>query len=425
MSDSSFVGRRAFLLFLLALSAAAALVLGASAALGRSPKLIAGDGCAYYSWLPTLFIDHDLDFRNNLRALYAPDSAAGQYLPTPRGTVATKCPIGLALMEFPVFAVAHLFARTAGAPADGVSMPYQVAVAAWLAGVFLLGLRAFHLALRVRGVGEPVAFLFAAMIVPGTNLLHYLLKEPSMPHAANVALIGFLAYLGAFGARDRLMDLGLGMLIGLLLVTRNSTAALLPWIAMYLAPARRSAGGWTLMALGALALLAANYAAVYLMWGRLTFRTYADEGFTGGLAGLLGSLFGVRHGLFVFHPWYLVLLALTAAGAVRMREHRPLFISALLSFALLWIFNGTWWCWWFGTSFGNRAFIESLPMLTFCAALFVSREWPGWTRRTRACLCAGSALLVLVNLYLWAGFLLGRYDRDGAHTWGELLFWAL
>jgi len=401
----------------------AVLVLGASLFLGKSTKLITSDGNAYYAWLPTLFIDHDLDFRNNFRDLYAPDSIRNSVIMTPDGRGANKCPVGMAILELPGFALGHVAARLASVPADGVSAPYQIAVAAWLVVLYLFSFYLFYLALLRYSVSAPLAFLFSAMALVGTNVIHYIAKEPAMPHVANVALINLVLFVSSSGRRGLGRDILAGVLLGMLLITRNATLAVVPWLVFLLLRNGFSIRRSLALATGPVLLFALNLLCFYLLWRHLVIRTYGNEGFTGGLAGMAGTLFGSRHGLFVYHPWYLVLLALNVIGLWRLREHRSSLMLILLAFTLLWVFNGTWWCWWFSAGFGNRAFIEIAIPLTFGAALVAQREVPAISRAGQRALAAGLVLVVLLNVNLWTGYLLGRYAADGKDTVAKTYLW--
>ena len=46
--------------------------------------------------------------------------------------------------------------------------------------------------------------------------------------------------------------------------------------------------------------------------------------------------------------------------------------ATIASFLLMAVANGTWCCWWFGGTFGNRAFLDFLPALSLVAALSLS-----------------------------------------------------
>jgi len=218
-------------------------------------------------------------------------------------------------------------------------------------------------------------------------------------------------------------DMLAGMLLGMLLITRNATLAIVPWLVLLLLRNDPSPRRVLALAAGPIFLFALNLLCFYFLWRRLVIRTYGNEGFTGGLAGMAGALFGSRHGLFIYHPWYLVLLALNLIGLRRLPEQRASLGLILLAVALLWLFNGTWWCWWFGAGFGNRAFIEVLIPLTFGAALVIQREAPGISRTGQRILLAGCVLVVLLNVNLWTGYLLGRYSVDGKDTVAKTYLW--
>lgn len=134
---------------------------------------------------------------------------------------------------------------------------------------------------------------------------------------------------------------------------------------------------------------------------------------TAGLHGVLSTLISARHGLFVYHPAYLLLLA-CAILALSRPESRVLASSALVSFLCLAVINGTWW---FGDSFGNRAFIETLPMLVFVAGV----SMPARPRPKQIAAVVG--VLTALNLWLWSGYLLGRYPADGLHSIAEAWLW--
>src|SRR5262249_37459374 len=81
--------------------------------------LIVSDGRGYYVYLPSLVIDGDLDFRNQMLehgpAAGRPALERGL---TPRGLVANRYPVGLALTLAPAFLAAHAAAE-AGHAATG------------------------------------------------------------------------------------------------------------------------------------------------------------------------------------------------------------------------------------------------------------------------------------------------------------------
>ncbi|MBY0277769.1 hypothetical protein K2Z84_20740 [Candidatus Binatia bacterium] len=402
------------------------LILLVSMRSGGSSALIVGDGKAYYAWARSALVDHDLDFGNDYRLLYPPDPLPDEAeARTPIGRVPNKYPVGLALVEAPGVLLADLLAHVVpGATADGASWPYQVVVAGWLVALELLGVLLLFRAMVRLGAAPTWAAASSAVLLAGTNLIHYVAKEPAMAHGAGIALFGIALYVAA-GWPDRWSGVGLagrllfGALLGLLVLVRNSNVVLLPLLGWAAVRKRGVSTAVAPIVASCALILLLQPLSLYLLWGDLRLHTYPSEGFTADRFGVWNTLFSTRHGLFVYHPWYLVLVVLNCLAL--SRGPRTIAALALSSFAGLVVINGTWWCWWFGASFGNRAFVESLAPMTVGASLFVSRSRN--PRRT-ALLCGAAAVAaILSNVDLWLGYLLHRYPHDGGHGITDAYLW--
>ncbi len=403
----------------------------ASLVYGDNKVLIQSDGKDYYIWARSILLDRDIDFRNDYQVMYAPDSTPPDAaVRTPAGYVVNKFPMGMAILEMPGLMLGHFVARyVTHSPTDGVSLPYQVAVAWSLLGLYFASFILFYQAMLRLGVARVWAFGFCLTALLGTNLIHYVAKEMTMVHAAGVAVFNILLFLIVrwVGADERIRvvhGLLLGGLLGLLFLVRNTSVLLVPVLAAVVW-ARSRIRFSELMPVLAGAVLIASVQAVSLwfLWGRLRFSGYVSESFTSGVSGIVSTLMSARHGLLAYHPWYAILLLLSAYGVVRMPRVRLVCAAALASFLLMAIANGTWWCWWFGHSFGNRAFIETLPSLSIAAALVVSNLNLG--RCAAVVLATLVVVVVLVNLNLWVGYLLQAYSPDGGHTIAQAYLWLL
>jgi hypothetical protein len=392
---------------------------------GRSGgKLINGDAKGYYAWLRSIVFDQDVDFRNDYALIYPPETPPPEAAQlTPRGLVVDKYPIGLAIVEVPGFVVGHIAAKALGYPANGVSPPYQLAVVVWLQLFCLGSFVALWFGLVRAGARENVATLVIASALLATNLLQYIAR-PAWSHGPGVALLNFayLLIITARGARDENRRMiGLGALLGLALIVRPSNVAMAPFFVFMLAS---SFARWRShigrVVFGAAPLVGIHLASIWALWGSLHVSGYGDEGFTGGLTGIAGTLFSARHGLFVYHPWYLVMLGL-AVAATRNPATRRVAIGTLLSFAALTIINGMWWCWWFGEAYGNRAFIELIPALLVPAALWLS----ALKARTVRAFALTAGTLAVVNVTLWTGFVIRRFPADGLHSVADAYLWPL
>jgi hypothetical protein len=400
---------------------------------GDNKVLILGDGKNYYIWARSIVLDGDIDFRNDYQIMSASDSSPLPWeaaVRTPAGHVLNKYPVGMAILEVPGLLLGHVIARyVVRSLPDGVSPPYQMAVV-WSLLVLYFG--SFVLLYRLMscvGVARIWGFAFCLTALVGTNLIYYVAKEPTMAHASGAAVLNILLFLvvrwGGGHARIRpAPGILLGALVGLLFLIRNTNVLLLPVLAAVAWTRRRgSLREATPILVGAACIAALQPVSLWFLWGRPRLSTYINESFTSGVSGVIKALVSARHGLLVYHPWYAALLLLAAYGALRLPQARRVCIAAIVSFLLVAVANGTWWCWWFGHSFGNRAFIEILPALSLVGALSASRLNLGG--RATAALVVFMLAIVAVNLYLCAGYILQGFPHDGSHTVAQAYLWVL
>ena len=98
-------------------------------------RLYASDEVQYFAWLRSLAFDRDADFQNEYQYFYdAGVSRSPEFhetfleRQTPSGRRMNFTTLGSALLWAPFYAAGHLAALLSGAPADGFSRPYIVAV---------------------------------------------------------------------------------------------------------------------------------------------------------------------------------------------------------------------------------------------------------------------------------------------------------
>ena len=384
--------------------------------------LIASDGKGYYAWLRSIALDGDVDFRNDFALIYPPDPVPDGPI-TPRGLVADKYPVGVAITEAPGFLMGHLMAYALGLPRDGVSAPYQFSVALWLQALLLVSLGVLWTTLLRLGGDPSVAALGVVSALSATNLVQYAAR-PTMSHAPGIVVICFALHLATTLQPTRRVGrlAALGALLGLAVIIRPTNLALgaffLPFLWRSL---RRDVRAWATLAGAFVTVAAIQVGLASTLWGRLQFQGYTEEGFTAGVHGIVGTLFSSRHGLFVYHPWYLIALGLTVAAILRPSTRAPA-VGALVSFITLTVANGTWWNWWFGDGFGNRAFIEIIPVLLVPSVLWLSSARADLRLRLRSMALTVGALS-LINAVLWTGFIFRRYPPDGQHSVTQAYFW--
>lgn len=197
--------------------------------------LIGSDGIGYYMYVRSLVIDHDLDFANEYARL-CPTIDVAQ-LRTATGLVGNQYAIGPGILWSPFFVAAHLIVlglQHIGlrVVADGYGYAYQAAVCVGSIVYGSLGLLLIH---RVMGRYYAQTALAAAVLAClATNVIYYLIAEPSVSHMCSLFAVALLLDVWtrsrpAFCAR-RCLEIGLvGGLVG---IVRQPDATLLAILVM-------------------------------------------------------------------------------------------------------------------------------------------------------------------------------------------------
>lgn len=356
-------------------------LLGVLAVLSVSFKkdfnFVVSDGRFYYVYLPSLVVDGDLDFTNQVREHWD-----GDYHPpleqhrTPRGRVANKYPVGLALTLAPSFLAAHAIAHACHALTgagwclpNGYTLPYQLLNLLWLLTLAVASMRCVDRLLTEAFRVDPRWIALAVVTFwLGSPLFYYTFREPFMVHAAGTFWVS-AALLLVWRLRVGLSagQLPAGRLFLLTFTTAMAlvcrpTNAFLASALLYLFVCVVRAGqlGQLLKQGPALVLglvpVSVQMMTWYALYGRPVVYSYGAERFDWAHPAGWQTLFSSRHGLFFWSP-----LLLAAAGGfvwrLRRRPH-PLQSVLLAAFLGLWYCNSCWSCWWFGDAFGGRAFLE-------------------------------------------------------------------
>ncbi|MEY3902728.1 MAG: hypothetical protein RL189_2034 [Pseudomonadota bacterium] len=402
---------------------------------GTPGKIVTSDGNGYYAWLTTLTADADLRFYNDLINLYTPDDT--RWIEEAGENVVNVYPPGLAIVMSPGFIVAHVSSKILGAVDIAQHTPYdpfyKIITAAWMFVFYLFGIYFFQRLLEKFTHNRLCSAACALTIVLGSNLVHYISKEPSMTHGTIFSLTSITSLL-LVSARESSFKsavwIGAGALVGLMLAVRNSTIALLPW--WILLGWNATNESWKIRSkaaviagIAALSVFSVQPILLSLMAGKFTLNAYPTYGLSAGLEGIWKGLLSSRHGLFAYHPiWAAVIVGVVVS--LLQKNLRLYAMAALLCFLCAVYINGTWPNWWFGDSFGNRAYLDVLAPCSLVAATALF-SWLEKKNQLRMHFAAAVTALTLIvaNLTLWVGFLLRRFPADGLHSYSEAWLWWL
>lgn len=353
---------------------------------GMQHKVIKGDGEGYYAYLPAIFIYHDLSFgfkeeyqskhygfavkQKNFQNLVGHKSV-NKYFP------------GVAVLWLPFFLLAHALALLFGLEADGYSHIYQLAIA--FANLFYLwaGARILKKHLQESGISQGIATAAVVVVLLGTNIFFYSVYDSSLTHIPNFFLVAAFAYGVLKFSRSALTNylLFASVAYGLLLISRPQDGIVLFAIPVIIGTRQQT---WytiklvfskfkNFLALGGSLgfILVFPLVLWHIQTGEWIVMSYGNETFDFLNPQFSQVLFGYRKGWIVYTP----LILLCFYGIYRIWRANKFRAGSLILFIVIavWV-TSSWWCWYYGMSFGQRPLIEFYPILALPLALVLTQN---------------------------------------------------
>lgn len=331
----------------------------------------------YYAYLPGIFIRHDI----RLHYLDADSSLQKSELTPlklPDRSNLIKMTCGTAICYAPFFFLAHGYSLLFG-EATGYSLTY-----AWclvIGALFYAGLSLFVLRnILLRFFSDAVVAATLISISLGTNLFYYTAYEGLMSHVyaffAFVMVVWFT--IRFFELPGKTTAIALGFFCGLATVIRpNDVLIILIPLLLGISSIASLTNRINFFRIHILKILLAVLAfllpCMLQMWywktvtGSWFYYSYRGEPFYFHDPQFLNTLFSYRKGWLLYTPMMVFavcgfLFLFRVAGKLAT----PILVFFLINLYLL----ASWWCWWYGGSFGNRAFVESYALMVFPLAAF-------------------------------------------------------
>lgn len=345
----------------------------------QNNRIIAWDVISYYAYLPATFIYDDitLDFTRGR------DEFSDKFWPqtTEDGSLVIKTTMGVAWFYTPWFIAGHITARLSGYEANGFTEPYRFFLQ--LGGIVIMIISLIMLRnLLLTWFSDRVTAVTLILLTFATNLYYYGTIESTYSHIYSFFLIIlFIRETARFYRNPSPLTPALiGITAGLATLIRPTNIII---IIIFLLWEVKNLDGIT----ARIRILLSGYRSVIIIilffilpwipqllyWKEITgqwfYYSYLDEKFFFGHPHLAKGLFGFRKGLFIYAP---VLLA-AWTGIFFMKEQLKNARLVLIIFTLVntyIIFS--WWCWWYGGSYGQRAFVDTLGLYAIPMAAFVA-----------------------------------------------------
>lgn len=404
-----------YALILLVLVAA---VMGNNLKKWKDNKIIDNDVISYYAYLPAAFIYRDLsfEFTKNL----PPDFEGKIWTHKADNGVRTlKMTMGLSLLWIPFFLIAHGFTCLSGYPSNGYSMPYSVAILAAAIAYLFIGLW-FLRKILLKYFGEWPTTIALIAVVLSTNLLYYVIAEPGMSHIYSFALVNLFMYLclGWVEQPTYRTTLYAGSVAGLLALIRpvNGIVILIPILLILFSNELIRMKKYGIEKLIKMALLAGFVFSLMLLpqliyWKQITghwlYYSYNNEGFFFSNPQIINGLFSYRKGWLVYTP----IMIFAFFGFAFIKKELAVLRNSLLTFLVLFLFIVfSWWCWWYGGSYGSRPMIDIYGIMAVGLAAFIYKiaQTPIWSK---------ISMLMLLGFFIY----LNIFQMDQYRT--SLLHW--
>jgi len=392
----------------------AIILLGVAISIGHQaqrnfPLVTVWDVYGYYVYLPAAITYNDVEqfrFVEDHFAEYPMQSGIFQLMDVQKGRI----PIytnGLALIWSPFYLIAEGVATGTHWKRDGMSAPYQMSLI--LASLFYIAISLIFLRIFLLRYFDDitVAVSLAAMVL-GTNLFHYWLLSPGMPHAYVFAGHALVLYCtDSWFRRQRFIYAASGAAIIAIMCLIRPTEAIMVMLPLGYAFAKRHQFEWKsshiYQIIGATLIAALLVVPQILIWlqntGDWVFNAYTEVGHRFYFDGrfVLDGLLSYRKGWLLYTP--LVVLAFFGLFVAKGNIKKWLIPVGLVILLHTYI-TFSWHWWWYANSFGSRPMVHIYPELSIGLAAFIT--YFGNNVKSRVALTSVLSLLIGLNLFqIW------------------------
>lgn len=348
-------------------------------------RIIESDVRHYYAWIPSILVykDISLSFLD-----INPDKNKDHFITvdrTPDGKLYFKTTMGVALLQLPFILPVHYFLELTGNEADGFSMPYRIALIIGSLFYYFMGLFIIRfLVVKRMKLSDKISALTILLIGLGTNIVIYVAREPALSHVYSFFTIGlFLLITDKFYRNPKWINGALmGIVFGIITLIRpiNLIVGLIPvlWGVTNYSDIKgrvllfwKKPGVLLMIILGFIVIWTPQLMYNLYLYGNLTFHGYGtgDERFFFSNPQIINNLFSYRKGWFLYTP----AMVLAVLGFISLyRNFRSMFWSILAILVILIYINSSWYSWWFGGSYGQRAYIDIYALLALPIAALLN-----------------------------------------------------
>jgi len=394
---------------------------------------IKSDGEGYYDYLPSLFIRHDfIRLHTNQKShpqLYERINEKKCYNDY-QGLKVNKYPCGTALLLTPFYGIATIISNNTEPNSDGYEIVYHKWVLYAALFYVFLTLLFFKKILALYNIDYVNITLSQFFLVFSTSILHYANQEAAFSHVYSLfAITAFMYFSKAYFINYRNKNFYWACLfLGLIIILRQVNVIII-FIIPFLAesPENLKTGFETVfkrtsvlikgIAITA-CLISIQCIAWYLQTGSLFVYSYQNESFNFFKPELINILFSYKKGLFVYAP----ILVIALLGLVRLFLNKKFYLAYtwLLFFSVCTYVLSSWWSWFYGDSFGLRAYIDFYSIFFIIFAILLN-HLNLWIKTPLLIICLLTVTLNIIQTYQYKAFILHYKNMDKQKYWDIFL----
>ncbi len=342
-------------------------------------KIIEQDVLSLYAYLPAAFIykDVSLSFMNDGKENYYEKfwpikQANGKYV--------IKTTMGTSLMYSPFFFIAHGIEKLSGKDANGYSATYKTLIS--FAALFYLVIGLIFTRKLLQKYFDPLITSVALLLIYlGTNLFYYTSFEPGMTHVYSFCLIAmFLFYCLKWYEKQKFTTSAiLGVLIGLIVLIRPTNILIVLLFLLWEISRFYEIKLRLKLLLKNWPLIALMIITAFMIWipqllywkmqtGSYFINSYNEQFYFNNFH-IHKALLGFRKGWFIYTP----VMFFAVVGVFFMKKKIKAIRTAYYFFlpALIYV-TYSWWCWWYGGSYGARTMIDIYAVMSLPLAALIS-----------------------------------------------------
>jgi hypothetical protein len=382
-----------------------------------TPRIAESDAVQYFSYLPSLLLDGDLDFEDEYTVFYEedPEGRAGfketfLELSTKTGLKLNFGPIGTAILWSPFYLATHLVVGSD----EGMSQPYRTAVSVASALYASIGLFLCYRLAR-RFAGPFASFAVIVVLWWATPVAYYMYVAPGMSHAASLFAVAVFFSLWQWAAAGGVSRWAVwGASAGFMALVREQDLffAASALAAVFGLPHRLK----RLVAFGAaaFAVFLPQLAVYHVLYGRPWPAPQVQNKMIKYSPHFFEVLFSTEHGLFSWSP---ILLLFFAGGLWMAKKERTAGLALLAAFVAQVYISGAVDSWTQAGAFGSRRFVGATAIFAVWGAFLFTALEP---RIRRFGVASVAAVFILWNVSLMIQFGLGLMDRQRL-VWSQIV----